>query len=201
MDFKKGKNRNTPIRLDSLEQLVDVKNEVRLIDLFVDSLDLDALGFRVEHASQGRPPYHPSTLLKLYIYGYLNRIRSSRELEKASQINLEVMWLLRQLSPDHSTISNFRKEHPKQIKAVFQQAISVADYFKLLGKKLVAGDGTKIAAQNSKKNNFSQSKIDQHLKYIDNKLSEYIEVLAETDGEKKRTHRKNRSPKEEKKKV
>ena len=187
MDFKKGKNRDTPIRLDSLEQLVDKKNDVRLIDSFVDSLDLAALGFRVEHASQGRPPYHPSTLLKLYIYGYLNRIRSSRELEKASQINLEVMWLLGQLSPDHSTISTFRKEHPRQIKAVFQEAISVADHFKLIGKKLLAGDGTKVAAQNSKKNNFSQKKLNRHLKYINEKLRAYNEELLEADGEKKKS--------------
>lgn len=186
MNFKRGKNRTAPIRLDSLEQLVDSSNEVRLIDSFVDSLDLGSLGFDVEHASQGRPPYHPSTLIKLYIYGYLNSIRSSRKLEKASQINLEVMWLLKQLSPDHSTISNFRKEHPQQIKAVFKQAIFVADHFKLIGKELVAGDGTKLAAQNSKKNNYSQKKLDRHIKYINKKLLEYNEVLADADGEKKK---------------
>lgn len=186
MDFKKGKKRTTPVRLDSLEELVDEKNEVRLIDSFVNSLDMKALGFDISHASQGRPPYHPSTLLKLYIYGYLNGVRSSRKLEKASQINLEVMWLLKQLSPDHSTISNFRKEHPHQIKAVFQQAVSVALNFKLIGKKLLAGDGTKIAAQNSKKNNYSQKKLDRHLKYIEGKLQGYNEALAEADGEKKK---------------
>lgn len=185
MDFKKGKNRNAPMRLESLEQLVEAKNEVRSIDAFVDSLDLGSLGFCVEHADAGRPPYHPSTFLKLYIYGYMNSVRSSRKLEKLSKINLEVMWLLRGLNPDHSTISNFRRDHPKQIKAVFHQAILVADHFKLLGKKLVAGDGTKVRAQNSKKNNYSQKKIDRHIKHIDKKLTEYNEALAETDGKKK----------------
>lgn len=190
MHFKKGKNRNSPLRVDSLEEVIERTNEVRLIDSFVDNLDLTTLGFHTKHASEGRPPYHPSTLLKLYIYGYMNSVRSSRKLEKASKINLEVMWLLKQLQPDHSTISNFRKEHPQQIKAVFKAAISMADYFKLIGKKLVAGDGTKLAAQNSKKNNYGQKKLDRHLKYINEKLRGYNEALSEADGEKKKSLRK-----------
>ena len=144
MDFKKGKNRNSPLEVKLLESLIKANNSIRLIDRFVDSLDLKALGFQINHAGQGRPPYHPSILLKLYIYGYLNGVRSSRKLEESTKLNLEVMWLLESLSPDHSTISTFRKNHGEEIKAVFKESVSIAIHFNLIGKKLLAGDGTKL---------------------------------------------------------
>jgi len=98
---------------------ISENNEVRFIDLFVDSLDICDMGFKIDYVEEGRPAYHPKDLLKLYIYGYLNRIRSSRALEKECQRNIETMWLLKGLVPDHNTISNFRRDNPKAIKKVF----------------------------------------------------------------------------------
>ena len=96
-----------------MDSSISDDNEVRLIDLFVDSFDIGKMGFKIDHVEDGRPAYHPKDLLKLYIYGYLNRIRSSRLLEKECQRNIEVMWLLKGLVPDHNTISNFRRDNPK----------------------------------------------------------------------------------------
>jgi len=167
----------------SLEKSIDIDNEVRFIDAFVESLNLETMGFKLDHIENGRPAYHPKDLIKLYIYGYMNRIRSSRELERASKINIEVMWLLRNLSPDHNTISNFRRDNPKSIKQVFRSSVQLAKNFALIGGKLLAGDSTKIRAQNSKKNNYNEKKIKRHLEYIDNKLSEYNSQLSENDGD------------------
>src|SRR5690606_36121460 len=125
--------------------------------------------------------YHPSDLLKLFIYGYLNRIRSSRQLEKECSRNIELMWLLKGLAPDHNTIANFRKNNPKAIRKVFQATVSLARNFDLIGGKLLAGDSTKLRAQNSKKNNFNAAKIERHIAYIDNKLEAYNSLLAEQD--------------------
>lgn len=187
MKYIKGQNRQqTSLFPVSLEDSVDPENEVRLIDFFVDSLDPGDLGFKVEHTENGRPAYHPSDLLKLYIYGYLNRVRSSRQLEKECKRNIEVIWLLKCLQPDHNTISNFRRDNPKAIKKVFRQTVKIAQYFNLIGGVLIAGDSTKLRAQNSKKNNFNQKKIDRHLAYIENKLSEYENALAENDADKEK---------------
>jgi len=169
----------------TLEHSIDKDNEVRTIDLFVDSLPLPKYGFELERIENGRPAYHPSDLLKLYIYGYLNKTRSSRDLEKESKRNIEVIWLLKSLQPDHNTISNFRRDNPKAIKKVFRATVEMAKHFKLIGGKLIAGDSTKMRAQNSKKNNFNQKKIDRHLTYIDKKLEEYNQQLSEADEDKK----------------
>ena len=185
MKFIQGQNREQiylfPV---SLGEAVDPENEVRLIDVFVDSLKIDEFGFKVDYVENGRPAYHPTDLLKLYIYGYLNKMRSSRDLEKECHRNIEVMWLLKCLKPDHNTISNFRRDNPKAIKKVFRETVKIANYFNLIGGTLVAGDSTKLRAQNSKKNNFNQKKIDRHLEYIENKLAEYEKALAENDGDK-----------------
>ena len=187
MKYIKGQNR-TQITLFpvSLDDAVKVDNEVRIIDLFVDSLNLPEFGFKVEFVENGRPAYHPSDLLKLYIYGYLNKMRSSRDLEKECHRNMEVLWLLKSLKPDHNTISNFRRDNPKAIKKVFRETVKIAKHFNLIGGTLIAGDSTKLRAQNSKKNNFNQKKIDRHLEYIENKLKEYNELLAQSDGDKKK---------------
>jgi len=182
MKFIQGHNRNQinlfPV---SLEQSIDPDNEVRIIDLFVDSLILKNYGFRIDFTENGRPAYHPSDLLKLFIYGYLNKVRSSRDLEKECRRNIEVMWLLKCLKPDHNTISNFRRDNPKAIKKVFRTTVQIAKHFDLIGGKLIAGDSTKLRAQNSKKNNYNQTKIDRHIAYIDRKLEEYTKALAEND--------------------
>lgn len=186
MKFIQGQDRfQTCIFPVSLDASIDENNEVRIIDLFVESLDLNSMGFEVEFVENGRPAYHPKDLLRLYIYGYLNRTRSSRDLEKETKRNIEVLWLLKGLSPDHNTINNFRKNNPKAIKRVFRKTVEIARNFDLIGGILIAGDSTKLRAQNSKKNNYNQKKIDRHLAYIDRKLEEYNQALALADGDQK----------------
>jgi transposase len=182
MKFIKGKDRNQ-MEFYCLEEAIDFNNEVRLIDLFAASLDLADYGFKTTFIDNGRPAYHPSDLLRLFLYGYLNRIRSSRQLEKECRRNLEVMWLMRGLVPDHNTIANFRKDNPKAIQKVFRATVQLAKHFELIGGKLIAGDSTKLRAQNSKKNNFNEKKIERHIAYIDAKLEEYSKVLATEDGD------------------
>ena len=184
MKFIKGQNRaQLSLFAVSLDQSIDQDNEVRLIDLLVDSLDLSSFGFKSDFGENGRPAYHPADLLKLFIYGYLNRIRSSRALEKEGRRNIEVMWLLRMLTPDHNTIANFRKDNPKAIKKVFRATVQLAKHFELIGGNLIAGDSTKMRAQNSKKNNFNEKKIERHVAYIDAKVEEYTSLLAAEDGD------------------
>ena len=183
MKFILGKDRNQT-EIICLDQLISEDNEVRLLDLFVNSLKLSDFGFKTEFIDNGRPAYHPSDLLKLYIYGYLNRIRSSRQLEKECKRNIEVMWLMRGLVPDHNTIANFRKNNPRAIQKVFRNTVEIAKHFELIGGTLVAGDSTKLRAQNSKKNNFNEKKIERHIAYIDARLEEYNSLLSEEDNDK-----------------
>lgn len=186
MKFIQGQDRfQTSLFPVSLDASIDENNEVRLIDAFVDNLNMASLGFEIDHVDNGRPAYHPKDLLKLFIYGYLNKIRSSRSLEKETQRNIEMIWLLKGLSPDHNTINNFRKDNPKAIKKVFRKTVEIARNFDLIGGILLAGDGTKLRAQNSKKNNYNQKKIERHIKYIEEKLEEYTAQLAEADGDSK----------------
>jgi transposase len=182
MKYLKGKDRNQitifPVTID---QSISNDNEVRLIDLFVESLTIKDYGFKVDFIENGRPAYHPADLLKLYLYGYLNKVRSSRDLEKECGRNIELMWLLKGLTPDHNTISNFRRDNPDGIREVFKATVKTAKQFNLIGKKLIAGDSTKLRAQNSKKNNYNQEKINRHLEYIENRLTEYNKALAAED--------------------
>jgi transposase len=172
---------------ESIDQVIDQENAVRFIDAFVDSLDLPSLDFKdVRHNVNGRPPYHPKDLLKLYIYGYLNKIRASRKLEKQCKLNIELMWLMSGLVPDHNTISNFRRDNPKAIRKVFRATVEIAKNHDLIGGILLAGDGTKLRAQNSKKNNYNQKKIDRHIAYIEGKLTEYCKALANADGDEEK---------------
>lgn len=180
MKFITGKDRDQ-LEIFSLNQVISEENEVRLIDLFLQAVNLADFGFKIDYIENGRPAYHPADLLRLFIYGYLNRIRSSRQLEKECRRNLEVMWLMKGMVPDHNTISNFRKDNPKAIRKVFHATVALAKNFDLIGGKLLAGDGTKLRAQNSKKNNFNEKKIERHIAYIDNKLNEYTTILANED--------------------
>jgi transposase len=121
---------------ESIESYVEENNEVRVIEAYINSLDLEALGFNRSQAKEtGRPPYDPKDILKLYIYGYMNRIRSSRRLEKESKVNREVIWLMRRLSPDHKTIANFRKENSKALKNVFRDFVKLCLKLDLYGKQ------------------------------------------------------------------
>lgn len=185
MKYIKGQTREQTFLFPvSMDASISKENEVRVIDLFVESLNLKDFGFKVDFVENGRPAYHPSDLLKLYIYGYMNKVRSSRDLEKECKRNIEVMWLLKALQPDHNTISSFRKNNDEAIRKVFESTVKIAKHFNLLGKKLLAGDSTKLRAQNSKKNNYNQSKINRHIEYIDRKLEEYNTALAKEDCDK-----------------
>ncbi|QMU63492.1 MAG: T9SS type A sorting domain-containing protein [Flavobacteriaceae bacterium] len=166
----------------ALDDLIDSENTVRFIDVFVDAIELKALGFQML-SHTGKPPYNPCDLLKLYIYGYMNRIGSSRALEKECHRNVELMWLLGNLKADHNTINRFRKNNPKAIKRVFRQSVAIAKNFNLIGGLLIAGDSTKLRAQNSKKNNYNKKKIERHLAYIDKKLDQHNQTLANADGD------------------
>ena len=187
MQFIQGKNRTQSILFpESLDQIIDQNNEVRIIDLFVESINAADFKFVIKTSIEGRPSYNPKDLLKLFVYGYLNQIRSSRALEKECKRNIELMWLMKELAPDHNTVSNFRKENEKAIRKVFRYTVSIAKQFDLIGGKLVAGDSTKLRAQNSKKNNFNARKIERHLAYIDNKLNEYNIAIELADDENKK---------------
>ena len=187
MKFIQGKNREQSILFpESLDQIISQDNEVRIIDLFVESINIGDFQFVVKTTIEGRPAYHPKDLLKLFVYGYLNSVRSSRVLEKECKRNIELMWLMRALVPDHNTISNFRRDNEKAIRKVFRYTVSLAKQFDLIGGKLIAGDSTKLRAQNSKKNNFNERKIERHLAYIDNKLNEYNAALTLADEDNKK---------------
>lgn len=183
MEYQQGQDRwQLTLYTICLDDMVGQENTVRAIDAFVNSLDLAELGFKTL-ASLGRPPYDPADLLKLYLYGYMNRMRSSRVLELECARNIELIWLLKNLKPDHNTIARFRKDNPKAIKRVFRATVSVAKNHDLIGATLLAGDSTKLRAQNSKKNNYNKKKVARHLEYIDKKLAQHAKELAKADGD------------------
>jgi transposase len=188
MSYIQGFNRKQAVLIpETIAQLIAENNSVRFIDAFVNLQDVVAFGFKdIRFHKNGRPPFHPKDLLKLYIYGYLNKIRSSRSLEKECKRNIELIWLLKGLVPDHNTISNFRRDNPKAIKKVFRATVNIAKNLDLIGGVLLAGDGTKLRAQNSKKNNYNQKKIDRHIAYIENKLAQYCNALETADGDQKK---------------
>ena len=160
MHFIQGTNREQ-LQFSCLNDGVSSDNPVRLIDGFVDQIDLSEIGITsTTLQGEGRPPFAPGVLLKLYLYGYLNRIRSSRKLEKECYRNIEVRWLMGELTPNYHTIADFRKEHPKALKALFKLFVLFLREQELLGGELVATDSSKFRAQNSKKKNYNQKKID-----------------------------------------
>lgn len=177
MDHIRGSNRNQ-IRMISLEQMVEPESMVRIIDAFVDMLNLEQFDFNYFALNkQGRPPYHPATLMKLYLYGYQNSIRTCRKLEKACKINIEVMWLINEQKPHYKTIADFRKDNSKAFKAVFRYFVALLKDWKLIDGKTIAIDSFKIRAQNSLKNNFNEKKVKRHIDYIDKKIAEYEQAL------------------------
>ena len=156
---------------------------MRFIDAFVDALDLKAIGFlRPQPAWTGRSPYAPDDLLKLYIYGYLNKIRSSRKLEQETHRNVEVMWLLRKLQPDHKTIADFRKDNRNAFKGVFRAFTKVCRKLDLFGGELIAVDGSKFKAVNSPHRHFTKDKLKKRLKELDAKIEQYLQDLDEADS-------------------
>ena len=162
-----GKNRNQ--RIDrSLEELVEPTSFARIIDAFVDALDLESFGFTYFQLNEeGRPPYHPGVLLKLCLYGYHHGIRPCRKLAESCRLNIEVMWLVEQRQPSYSAINNFRKDNAVAFREVFRRFVFVLREWKLIGGKTIAIDSFKIRAQNSLKNNYNAAKIERHRKYAD----------------------------------
>src|ERR1700712_5160535 len=181
MQFIQGNNRNQ-IFFITLEEQVSGDNPVRLIDAFVDKLDLQKLGFtNTVHKSEGRPAYAPAVLLKLYLYGYLNKIRSSRKLEKESLRNIELQWLLQTLQPNYHTIVDFRRIHVVPLQTMFRLYVQFLSDAGLLGKTTLGIDGSKFKAVNSRKNNYNQKKIDKHKQFIEAKTNNYLQELDELD--------------------
>ena len=183
MGYIEGEDRNQIILFpESIDEYVSDNNSIRIIDEYIEQLDLKRLGFkRAVNPSLGRPPYHPKDMLKLYLYGYLNHIRSSRRLEQEAIRNLEVIWLLKKLKPDFKTIADFRKDNKQTLKKVFRDFTGLCDEWELFGKELVAIDGSKFRACNSKKNNYNPKKLERHLKYLDEKIEGYLEELDHHD--------------------
>ena len=167
---------------ECLEDWVDENNPVRAVDVFVEALDLVELGFDgARPMATGRPGYNPSVLLKLYIYGYLNRVQSSRRLEREAGRNLEVMWLTGRLAPDHKTIADFRKDNGPAIKKVCAQFVELCRKMGLLAKASVAIDGSKFKAVNSRDNNFTKGKLERRLKQIEESVARYMGQLDTAD--------------------
>ena len=173
---------------ETLEDYVTENNPVRVVDVFVDELDLGQLGFeRVQPANTGRPAYHPAVMLKLYIYGYLNRIQSSRRLECEAQRNVELMWLTQRLTPDFKTIANFRKDNGKAIRNVCRQFVVLCQQLDLFSDAVVAIDGSKFKAVNSSDRNFTQAKLKRRMEEIESNISRYMSELDTADRQEPAT--------------
>ena len=167
---------------DRLEDWIGDDNPVQVIDVFVDELDLGGLGFgRVEPRATGRPGYHPSVLLKLYIYGYLNRVQSSRRLEREAGRNVEVMWLTGRLVPDHKTIADFRKDNGPAIRKVCARFVALCRQLELFADASVAIDGSKFKAVNARDRNFTRAKMQRRLEQIEESVERYLHQLDSAD--------------------
>ena len=167
---------------ECLDDWIDEDNPVRAIDVFVDALDLAGLGFdRVDPQATGRPSYHSTVLLKLYIYGYLNRVQSSRRLEREAGRNAEVMWLTGRLVPDHKTIADFRKDNGRAIGKVCAQFVALCRTMGLLTQVSVAIDGSKFKAVNNRDKNFTRAKMDRRLAQIEESVARYLQQLDSAD--------------------
>ena len=165
--LKPHQNRNQ-LQMISLESMVDKNSIVRLIDAFVDLLDLEEIGFIVKgNIKNGAPAFHAADLLKLYYYGYSNRVRSSRRLEREAKINMEAIWLIKGTQPGYKTIANFRKDNLKPLKKVFKIYNRFLLEQDLFDTEVVAIDGSKFQGQNSTKNNYNEKKVTQHLEHIE----------------------------------
>ncbi|MEL7467826.1 MAG: transposase [Pseudomonadota bacterium] len=167
---------------ERVDDYIGPDNLIRFIDAFVDGIDLAAAGFdRVVPMATGRPGYDPADLLKLNIYGYLNRIRSSRRLEAETRRNIEVIWLMRQLTPDFKTIADIRRTNRAAFRQVFRDFVVLCRELDLFGRELLAVDGTRIKAVNSRERNFTKAKLDRALAESDERLTHYLKQLDAAD--------------------
>lgn len=173
---------------ESVDDYVGADNPVRFIEAFIDGLDLEAAGFvRVTPKATGRPGYDPADLLKLYIYGYLNRVRSSRRLEAETHRNIEVIWLLRHLRPDFKTIADFRRDNRAAFRQVFREFVLLCRQLDLFGRELLAVDGTRIKAVNNRDRNFTRKKLKTSIQANDERLEEYLKRLDDGDAQEDST--------------
>ncbi|MBC2688846.1 MULTISPECIES: IS1182 family transposase [Pseudomonas] len=181
--FIQGEHRGQGTLLpESLDDYVSDTNPVRVVDVFVDELNLVSLGFDgAIPADTGRPAYHPAILLKIYIYGYLNRIQSSRRLEREAQRNVELMWLTGRLMPDFKTIANFRKDNSKAIRGVCRQFVVLCQQLGLFGENLVAIDGSKFKAVNNRDRNFTSAKLKRRMEETESSINRYLTALDAAD--------------------
>ncbi len=184
MAFLKGIDREQTLLFPvTIEEMIPAEHPVRIIDLFIETLNLEKLGFiKTIVAIEGRPSYDPKDLLKLYLYGYLNRIRTSRLLERECERNVELMWLLRGLKPCFRTIAGFRSENSQGLKNLFRHFVQLLKSWNLVDDEVVAIDSSKFRAVNSKKNNFNPRKIERQLEYIDSKIERYLIDMTEADA-------------------
>ena len=181
--FIVGDDRNQVALLpECLDDFVDLDNPVRVVEAFVDQLDLGGLGFeRVDPEATGRPGYHPSLLLKIYIYGYLNRIQSSRRLEHETQRNIELMWVTGRLTPDFKTIANFRKDNGSAIRSVCRQFVMLCRRLDLFSDAIVAIDGSKFKAVNNRDKNFTSSKMQRRMAMLEENIAQYLTAMDTAD--------------------
>ena len=176
---------------ECLEDWIGEDNPIRVIDVFVDELDLGALGFSgLDPKATGRPSYHSSCLLKLYIYGYLNRVQSSRRLEREAGRNVEVMWLTGRLSPDHKTIADFRKYNGLAIRQVCARSVALCRTMGLLTLASVAIDGSKFKAVNNRDKNFTRAKMERRMAQIEGSVARYLQQLDSADQQEPSEARK-----------
>lgn len=181
--FIQGCDRTQAVLLpECLDDFVHEDNPARVVDAFVDELDLAELGFdSAAPAATGRPAYHPAVLLKIYIYGYLNRIQSSRRLEREAQRNVELMWLTGRLNPDFKTIANFRRDYGKAISNVCRKFVVICQRFDLFSEGVIAIDGSKFKAVNNRDRNFTQAKVRRRLEEIESSITQYLAELDTAD--------------------
>src|ERR671910_3494717 len=181
--FVEGEDRRQATLLpECLDDYVAPDNPVRLIEAFVDELDLSALGFAgVVPEATGRPAYHPATLLKIYLYGYLNRIQSSRRLERETQRNIELMWLTGRLMPDFKTIADFRRDNGPAIRAACAQFVVLCRRLNLFTRAVVAIDGSKFKAVNNRDKNFTIAKVGKRMEQVEAGIARYLAALDRAD--------------------
>jgi transposase len=180
--FIEGLDRQQTMLLpEHLDDYVDENSHVRAIDAFVDMLDLAVLSFSVQPAATGRPGYHPGLMLRIYLYGYLNQVQSSRRLERECGRNLELIWLTGRLKPDFKTIADFRKDKGPAIRKVCQQFVALCRNMDLLDGDVVAIDGRRFKAVNSKAKNYTRGKLRQKLGEVDKAIERYLGELDRAD--------------------
>ncbi|MCK4705583.1 MAG: IS1182 family transposase [Gammaproteobacteria bacterium] len=166
---------------ERLDDYIAEDNAVRVIDVFIDGIDLSDMGFNTIPAATGRPAYHPATMLKLYVYGYLNRVQSTRRLEREAGRNVELMWLLGRLTPDFKTIADFRKNNAKAIRLVCREFVMICRKLNLFSEAFVAIDGSKFKAVNNRDRNFTRAKLKRRLEDIDKNINRYLAQIESTD--------------------